>query len=75
MLATALATFTSDFANGRLPVETRDWFCGARILGIPKKPQGVRPIAVGEVLRRLAAKCLVQQCQEEVVETLLPSLD
>jgi hypothetical protein len=36
-----------------------------------KKPTGIRPITVGEVLRRLASKCLVQQFQEEAVEHLL----
>ena len=57
---------------GRLPLETREWLCGARIIGIPKKPAGLRPIAVGEVLRRMAAKCLVGQFQAEVVSRLLP---
>jgi hypothetical protein len=71
-LGQALAEFCSDFLNGTLPAEARPWFCGARIIGIPKKPVGIRPIAVGEVLRRLAAKCLVQQFQAEVVEHLLP---
>jgi hypothetical protein len=71
-LAQALANFCADFLNGELPIETRGWFCGARIIGIPKIPAGIRPIAVGEVLRRLAAKCLVQQFQAEVVEYLIP---
>jgi hypothetical protein len=71
-LAEALAAFSSDLVNGLLPSESRNWFCGARVIGIPKKPSGVRPIAVGEVLRRLAAKCLVHHYQAEVVQRLLP---
>ena len=42
------------------------------LLACKKEPAGVPPIAIGEVLRRLAAKCLIQRCQDEVIERLLP---
>ena len=71
-LAQTLADFISDFNSGRLPVEARPWFCGARLIGLAKEPTGVRPIAIGEALRRLAAKCLIARCQDEVVGRLLP---
>ena len=71
-LLEALAVFCEDFANGRLPAEARDWFCGARLIVIPK-PQGIRPIAIGETLRRLAAKALVLQFQGAACEKVLPS--
>ena len=71
-LALALADFASDFNSGKLPKEARPWFCGARLIGLEKEPAGVRPIAIGEALRRLAGKCLIGRCQEEVVERLLP---
>ena len=71
-LAQALAIFATDFVNGRLPEQARGWFCGARMIGIPKKPSGVRPIAVGETLRRLSAKCLVEQAQSLAAEVLFP---
>ena len=71
-LLEALAVFSSDFANGCLPAQAREWFCGARIIGIPKIPSGVRPIAIGETLRRLVAKCLVAESQGAVAELLLP---
>ena len=57
---------------GSSPEEARPWLCGARLIGLEKEPTGVRPIAVGEVLRRLAGKCLVARCQDEVVDRLLP---
>ncbi len=71
-LAQALADFVTDFNAGRFHVESRPWFCGARLIGLEKQPSGVRPIAVGEVLRRLAGKCLVQRCQDDVIEHLVP---
>ena len=72
LLASALADFVSDFNAGILPQQAQPWFCGARLIGLEKQPAGVRPIAVGETLRRVAGKCLVQRCQGEVLERLLP---
>ena len=71
-LSQSLASFVSDFNMGRLPQATRPWFCGARIVGLQKEPSGVRPVAIGEVLRRLAGKCLVNRSHDEVLERLLP---
>lgn len=71
-LLEALAVFCEEFAQGLFPAETRGWFCGARLIGIPKKPRGIRPIAIGETLRRLAAKALVLQFQESACNQLLP---
>ena len=71
-LLEALSTFCEDFATGKLPPESREWFCGARLIGIPKKPTGIRPIAIGETLRRLTAKALVEQFQGAVSDTLIP---
>ena len=42
-------------ADGRAP----RWLADARLLAIPKKGGGVRPIAVGEILRRLSAAALI----------------
>ena len=70
-LVGALAKFASLFASGRLPPHCRV-LCQARLIALPKKPSGVRPIAVGETLRRIAAKCLVARFQPEAVENLTP---
>ena len=71
-LAQALADFVSDFNAGKIPEEARPWLCGARLIGLEKEPSGVRPIAIGEVLRHLAGKCLIARCQDDVVSRLLP---
>ena len=34
------------------------FLAGATLTALPKKDDGIRPVAVGEVLRRLTAKCL-----------------
>ena len=61
LLHEALAQFCSELIRGQQPAEHRDLFCGARLIALPKKTAGIRPIAIGETLRRLAAKCLVEK--------------
>ena len=50
-----------DFVNvvlqGDLPTEAREILFGGRLIALHKNDGGVRPIAVGYTLRRLAAKC------------------
>ena len=72
-LQEVLAVFVSELAFGRLPPEVRDIFCSARLIGIPKKPSGTRPIAIGETLRRLAAKCLIKRYQADAAESMVPT--
>ena len=70
-LHSALASFASAFASGGLPLYCRV-LCQARIIALPKKPTGVRPIAIGDTLRRIVAKCLVARFQPDAVEKLTP---
>ena len=71
-LLEVVSTLCSAIALGKLPAELRDVFCAARLIALPKKPSGVRPIAVGETFRRIAAKCLVQKYQSQAMEGLTP---
>jgi len=71
-LAQALGDFVSHFYAGKLPAKARPWLRGARLIGFENEPSVVRPITIGEVLRRFAGKCLVGRCQKEVVGRLLP---
>jgi hypothetical protein len=43
--------------EGRCPASIQPYLFGGRLLALSKKDGGVRPIAVGAVWRRLAAKC------------------
>ena len=42
--------------------------CSATLTALNKKKTAVRPIAVGEVIRRLVAKCIAKEATIEAVE-------
>ena len=59
--STALDMFSrvvARFVSGRLPPEAHEYFFGARLVALLKTDGGLRPIACGDVFRRLAAKLL-----------------
>jgi hypothetical protein len=76
MLLNALAEFTKAALTGALPVECAEFICGARLIPL-RKPGGkmaVRPIAVGEFLRRAVSKFAMRSAPaREAVDGLLPS--
>jgi len=53
----ALTGFVNTMLAGRCPTDLTPIFFGGRLLALNKKSGGVRPIAVGMTLRRLASKC------------------
>ena len=66
----ALAAITCTvnlLCEGRAPPEVIPHLCGATLLASVKKSGGHRPIAVGEVLRRLTSKCLSRAVQSDAV--------
>ena len=71
-LLEALAGFSSAMANGHFGQECMQLFTAARLVPLPKKGDGVRPIAVGDTLRRLVAKCVLEGMIEEIVRFLVP---
>ena len=56
-----LKDLTSESAEraleGRTPTLVQQVFFGANLIALRKKEGGVRPIAIGQTLRRLVAKC------------------
>ena len=44
--------------EGKIPVGLRHFFFGSKLIGLRKKDGEVRPIAVGNTLRRLCSKCV-----------------
>ena len=73
--AQALTTLTSLvnlLAAGRAPPSVLPHLCGATLLASPKKSGGHRPIAVGEVLRRLTSKCLASTSRRSAISSLTP---
>ena len=46
---------------------------GAGLVALPKPSKGVRPIAIGELLRRLTAKCLMHEVRADAKTYLWPA--
>ena len=67
-----IARLCSDFAWGRLSPACLAALAGVRLIALGKRGGGVRPIAVGETLRRLAGKLLIARYQPEAASRLQP---
>ena len=61
----AITATVNLLAAGGAPPEIVSYLCGATLLAVKKKNGGLRPIAVGEVLRRLTSKCLSRAVQSD----------
>ena len=59
-LSEDLTGLTNIILSGGVPIDIRPLFFGANLFALKKPSSGVRPIAVGNTLRRLAAKCAVK---------------
>ena len=55
-------------SSGQLPSFVVPAFCSVTLTALNKKKTGIRPIAVGEVIRRLVAKCIAKEAAIEAVE-------
>ena len=58
--------------SGHAPPEVVPHLCGATLIACKKRGGGLRPIAVGEVLRRLVSKSLSTVLRQEAVQVLSP---
>jgi hypothetical protein len=67
-----LARLCSDFAWGRLSPLCATALAGARLIPLGKANNGVRPIAIGETIRRIAGKLLVSKYQSPVSSSFAP---
>ena len=59
-------------ARGQVPAPVSVFAAGAGLVALPKPKGGVRPIAVGEVLRRITGKCLCAAVKEEAQSFFAP---
>ena len=64
----AITKFVNIGSNSHFPVFISKALCCASLKALSKKKSGVRPIAVGELLRRLIAKCLASEAKSEAIE-------
>ena len=59
--------------NGCIPLDARQYFFGGKLVALVKHDLSLRPIACGEILRRLAAKLLCAKVKKLVAPMLLDS--
>ena len=71
-LLDALTDFTNLVLNGGVPTLARRVFFGATLISFNKKAGGIRPIAVGLTLRRLAAKVANRRALQTCSSLLAP---
>ena len=66
----ALSHIVGATVSGRLPA--REWVLASRLIAVRKPDGGVRPIAIGESLTRLAAQWCLISMKDEIQGALLP---
>ena len=71
-LLSRLTDFTNIVLSGHVPNVIRPVLCGASLCALRKKDGGLRPIAVGNTLRRLVAKVACSAVRDRVTERLAP---
>ena len=59
-------------AKGDAPASLAPFLAGGNLTALPKKDNGIRPVAVGEVWRRLTAKCLCNEFKEQTSAFFFP---
>eukprot|EP00969_Alexandrium_andersonii_P313922 13868541-Alexandrium_andersonii.AAC.1 len=57
---------------GQAPSRVAEYVAGASLVALAKKGGGLRPVAVGEKLHRLVAKCLFSQVSDAARDRLAP---
>ena len=66
------ADFVCVMLKGKVPHELCSLIASASLVGIPKPAGGIRPIAIGLTLRRLAGKVALYLVSEETTAYLQP---
>ena len=69
---TALTKLVNAMAKGQVPSRVAPYLCGARLHAARKKDETLRPIAVGNLLRRLTAKCFSTALADRAAALLSP---
>ena len=68
----SLTKLVNAMAKGSVPDEVAPYLAGARLHAAIKKDGGLRPIAVGNILRQLVAKCCATKLQERAAAIFKP---
>ena len=71
-LIQTLTSFTNHILNGNVPLSVQPVFFGATLIALRKREGGFFPIAVGQTLRHMVAKCVSQHAMHTVGADLTP---
>ena len=71
-LVSSFKNFINLILNGEIPLLIRPMFLGAALIALSKKDGGVRPIAIGNVWRRLVAKIICGRIRPSLETFLSP---
>ena len=72
VLLQSFTNFTNLVLRGEVPQSVKPIFFGANLIHFRKKDSGIRPIAVGQTLRRLVAKCISSRVTHSIRSELAP---
>ena len=70
--AAAITGLVNCMGGGKVPAEVAPYLCGAALFAAVKKDGSLRPIAVGEILRRLTSKGFSRVSAEKAAGILSP---
>ena len=68
----ALTKAVNVLAKGEAPATIAEFLAGAPLVALNKKHGGIRPIAIGEVLRRLVSKCFCAALKDRAAALFSP---
>ena len=68
----ALTRLVNTMTKGLVPKEVAPYFFGANLFALIKKTGGHRPVAVGNILRRLTSKCVARKESSAAAQRLRP---
>ena len=71
-LAQAISTFAIKLATETINPLHLSAYVASRLVPLSKKPSGIRPIGIGEVLRRLVGKVITRSLKPNIVESTAP---
>ena len=69
---TQLTRLVNCMAKGAVPDTVSPFLCGARLIAANKKSGGLRPIAIGNILRRLTSKLVARAVNGRMEQLLAP---
>ena len=71
-LDTELLTHVNYLVQGKAPLELAAFYASASLIALKKKDSSIRPIAVGEIIRRLTSKICLRKVTAKAIKYLAP---